>query len=309
MNARENDHRKDKGSVLLIVLWLLVMLTLIAHGLARQSRDLVNFAATQAALAQMRHAAQAGTMHGILRLLDRSAPLPARTELTGEAAPLIFGMPVDIAIRDECGKVDLNTAWGAMVTALIDRFAPEGRAGGLSDAVLDWRDPDDRPRVQGAERSTYAARGRVDGPANGPFESVDELHQVLDMDARTASALRPYITVDCLNAGIDPLAADAELLRALPSTTGSKTLESFLDSRLRSAQDPGTATPPLVGLGRYATPSDGHAYEILATARPETGGVLIWSAVVWPGRHGDTAFSLRRWQVGRTGLFASDDDR
>jgi general secretion pathway protein K len=42
------------------------------------------------------------------------------------------------------------------------------------DAILDWRDADDEPRPEGAERVWYAARQRPQ-PRNGPFANVREL--------------------------------------------------------------------------------------------------------------------------------------
>src|SRR5262249_55773334 len=45
----------------------------------------------------------------------------------------------------------------------------------IADAILDWIDPDDDPREQGAERDYYASLPHPYAPRNGPLASIDEL--------------------------------------------------------------------------------------------------------------------------------------
>lgn len=48
-----------------------------------------------------------------------------------------------------------------------------GMTAQIADCILDWLDPDDVPRANGAERDFYSSRGYA--PKNGPFETVEEL--------------------------------------------------------------------------------------------------------------------------------------
>src|SRR3954447_14900646 len=50
-----------------------------------------------------------------------------------------------------------------------------GMTEAIADAILDWIDPDDDPREQGAERDYYAALPHPYAPRNGPLASIDEL--------------------------------------------------------------------------------------------------------------------------------------
>ncbi len=300
-------NRQRQGSVLLVVLWLLVMLALIAQGVAQRTRSHLVLARAQIDLAQERLTAQAGVLHGALLLLDPAQPLPPRLNLTGADAPVVFGSPVDIEIVDECGRVDLNTGRSDMITALFSGLGQSETARRQAKAVLDWRDPGNRPRPQGAERDAYRAAGRQVGPRNGPFETIDELYQVLGLDAETVARLAPSFTVDCLNAGVDPLSADARLLRLLPSQAAPDALQSFLHKRDKMIRDGGREMlwPP--GLETYVTASDGHAYGIKATTRGEKPAAS-WFAVVWPGGGARQSLTFRTWRPDRWFIHAAGDD-
>ena len=159
-----NHNRRRQGSVLLVVLWLLVMLALIAQGVAQRSRSHLALARAQIDLAQERLRAQAGVLHGALLLLDTAQSLPPRHSLIGEKAPVIFGAPVDIEMIDECGRIDLNTGYSGLITALFSSLGQPAHARRQANAVLDWRDPGSRSRPQGAERDAYIIAGRPEGP-------------------------------------------------------------------------------------------------------------------------------------------------
>ncbi|MGH7134843.1 MAG: general secretion pathway protein GspK, partial [Pirellulales bacterium] len=59
------------------------------------------------------------------------------------------------------------------VTAQQALMGLPGMTAQIADCILDWLDPDDVPRPNGAERDFYTSRGYA--PKNGPFETVEEL--------------------------------------------------------------------------------------------------------------------------------------
>jgi general secretion pathway protein K len=72
--------------------------------------------------------------------------------------------------------------------------SPE-KAVALAAAIVDFRDEDDVPGVNGAESAAYRAAGLAQGPKNAPFETVTELDQVLGMDLALLNRLRVVATV------------------------------------------------------------------------------------------------------------------
>ena len=107
-------------------------------------------------------------------------------------------------------RVNLNLADASLLAGLL------GRAD-LVDALLDWRDPDDLPRPNGAEREWYRLPGRSP-PRNGPLASWQELRQVRGFDSATVARLAPYVTMQG-DGRLDLNAAPIELVRLLPGVT------------------------------------------------------------------------------------------
>src|SRR5207248_8576431 len=78
---------------------------------------------------------------------------------------------------DESSKIDLNYASDALLRSLMTSVGglDDQAASHVVDAILDWRDPDDAKRPNGAEADDYRAAGLKYGPSNAPVETVGEL--------------------------------------------------------------------------------------------------------------------------------------
>jgi general secretion pathway protein K len=280
-------HNRERGAALLIVLWATVLIAGLATIVAGTVRTDLTVARHQLAEAQARHRAQAGLLHGALLLMAGEDPV-----LVGETIVAFDGNDVVVRFIDECGKVDLNTGWGELVRRVVDNQ----NQGGVAAAILDWRDPDSTTTPGGAETAQYRAAGRSHGARNGPLDSVAELQQVLGVDAAVMARVRPHVTVDCLNAGIDPSAASERVLAAVPGLS-AEARRAYLDEReayIAGGARGAAPTPPADE--RYLDSSPGLAVEITATATTPRGGSVSWRAVTW--LTGDTGlpFLFRTWE-------------
>jgi general secretion pathway protein K len=65
----------------------------------------------------------------------------------------------------------------------------------LADAIVDWIDNDDTPRVGGAESGFYLSLPFPHGAKNDFFDTVDELRLVRGVTAELFEQLRPFVTV------------------------------------------------------------------------------------------------------------------
>jgi general secretion pathway protein K len=87
------------------------------------------------------------------------------------------GWEVSVSIRDESGKLPINT----MSEEALNRMLEEsfdfdfGTARELSSMLLDWIDPDDNRRLNGAESEDYLRRNPPYRAANKPLQSLEEL--------------------------------------------------------------------------------------------------------------------------------------
>ncbi len=99
----------------------------------------------------------------------------------GEFGGLRYGL------EDESARLNLNTI---LVADARDPDAALGRmllmslpgmTESMADAILDWIDEDDEPREFGAERDYYSGLSPPYEPQNGPLESIDQLLLVRDV--------------------------------------------------------------------------------------------------------------------------------
>jgi general secretion pathway protein K len=204
--------KSENGIALIAVLWTLTLLSIIAASLTLETRTSAHIARNSADKAAARAAADAGIQRAILDLLTSLIPPAASNKLDADVKAydwLFANSRVHISIRDEGAKVDLNQAPEARFATL---FASAGvdpaKAQSLADAIVDFRDADHLRRPSGAEDAEYKDAGLAWGPKNAPFETVEELQQVLGMTTqiydRVAPSLTVYSTVE-----IDP-ATEAE---------------------------------------------------------------------------------------------------
>src|SRR4030043_245933 len=92
-----------------------------------------------------------------------------------------YSLPFDqggceIRIMSEAGKVNINTVSEMMLRKIIDQLGLEKEARDIVvDSILDWRDPDDFYRVNGAENDYYKSFKEPYNCKNGNLDSIEEL--------------------------------------------------------------------------------------------------------------------------------------
>ncbi len=197
--------RHQGGIALMLVLWILTLLTIIAIGLTTTQRTESALAANQIASAIFRAQADAAIQFAALNLLAQPPPEAGGESLEDLGLWVPDGLPrawslggeaLEIRIIDEASLIDLNLAdRGLLLALLLAAGAEERDPDSLVDAILDWRDEDDLRLLNGAEDPDYDAAGRPYGAKDGPFDSVEELQQVLGFDRELYRALAPALTV------------------------------------------------------------------------------------------------------------------
>lgn len=283
----------QRGAALLIVLWSAIAIAGLATVVAGSARSDIAVARNQVAEAQARYLLQGAVRLGGLALLNDTGPGDplVRGEVELSFADRLF----TIRYRDECGKVDLNTAWGDLVRRIVEAHAVRTEASIQAAAVLDWRDPDSIPGAGGAENADYRALGRDHGARNGPYDTVAELQQLPGASAAFVESIRRDVTVDCLNAGLDPMVATVRALESIPGLDDNAR-ERFLAARDAYRASGATGPEPsLAGGGRYIAASPGLAVEVEASPK-ETPEGPRWRAVVWLTGDGEHPILFRAWE-------------
>lgn len=282
--------QRDRGIALLIVLWFLTLLSLLAVTAAGTARTDTRITHNIRAEAEARYVAEAAIAHATMWLFASQAGI----ERQQPQALQILNTDVQLDIQDECGKIDINTGWGGLLRGLLNVSGGGDASFAILQALLDWRDPDNRRRVRGAEDDDYAARGLPYGARDGLFEVTEEAGQVLGMTAELYRRMAPYITVDCLAAGIDETAAREAVIMSIPETS-KREARAYIKTRddaLRQDIEP----PAFKGGGKYIEPSSGQTHMVRVIANVRGGARAEWEAIVWLTGDAQTPFLLRRWQ-------------
>lgn len=269
--------RHQRGAALLLVMWLILLLSGLVAGYAAAARIESMQGNGLARGTASGEAARAGVEYAASRLLD---PDPARRWASdGRSYRFAFdGAQVDVAVRDEAGKIDLNNAGHAL---LLEFFVALGEnrdaASRLAGAILDWRDEDSLTQpAGGAEDPNYQAAGLAWGAKDAPFETIAELEQVLGMRPALYASAAPYLTVFSGAPMPDARSADGIVLQAMGV------------DRPQPA-DPDTV--PLAGSGTYSIDS---------RARLADGRRAHVSVILRLGGNGlpGSAYTPLRWQDG-----------
>jgi general secretion pathway protein K len=202
----------QEGMALVLVLWMLTLMTIMAGSFSLTLRRESELVGGIRGTAQARALAEGGIYYAMPMLVERDPAKRWKTDGTPYPITLSTGR-LTIRVLDEEGKLDMNMASDAALRELfLQVTGDEGLAQRLSDAIVDWRDPDDIKRPDGAERSEYEAMGKT-GPRNRPFQVPDELMEVLGLTPAVYQRIEPLITVYTGRDGINPAKAGPEMLR------------------------------------------------------------------------------------------------
>jgi general secretion pathway protein K len=137
--------------------------------------------------------------------------------VNGAVQRIAFGeREVKVAIRDATGLVDLNLANASLLEVLfsIAEQDPQQQVK-LVNTLLDWRDRDGLPHLNGAEDDEYRAAGFAWTPHDAKLSSIEELHYLIGMTPQKFAAIAPYVTVFSGQAALNLEYAPNKLVNAL----------------------------------------------------------------------------------------------
>ncbi|MGH7648289.1 MAG: general secretion pathway protein GspK [Gemmatimonadaceae bacterium] len=187
--------RTRRGFVLLAVLWVMVGISTVGLGLALVARRAATAAYNRRAMLVAQWAAEdclSQSEEIIGDVLKRAAQVPQDTAIwemldrfAPNAAPNgLFLADTDCAVglRAAGTTIDVNTADKTTLTRVLDAAGASAlRADSIADAILDWRDPDQVARPNGAEANWYIAYGRIP-PRDAPIADPRELTLVRGLE-------------------------------------------------------------------------------------------------------------------------------
>ena len=167
-------EQRQRGLVLVTVLWVAVLLMIMAATVGRTSRLHTKMAHYQAQSLRCQWGARAGVETAIAILKEDVTSTDSLSDLWSDDDEdfndiSLNGCHFTVRVLDESGKLDLNGATQQQLMALPGMEEP------IAAAILDWRDENSQPADQGVETGYY---GNLTFPyecRNGPFRTIREL--------------------------------------------------------------------------------------------------------------------------------------
>lgn len=258
-------RHRQKGAALLLVLWTALLLSVLLAG------------ALGAARIEAKIVAAKRQQFSADLALDAALDLAASKIVAGEplsGRPIVEeftlnGFVVTVIPSIEGEKLDVNRAQEGVISLFFRAVGLDlSTADQLAAEIADWRDEDDLPRPNGAEKRDYAVEtGKSIG--DRPFNGYGEIRNVLHMTPEIYECVSPALTI--FGSGAPPSARVMALI-GLPQSTAAEPLAA---ARLGSS-------------ARGSLAGEVHAIEAVA----EKGGSLlapqqrvrIFRAVGAPGR-------------------------
>lgn len=245
---------RESGMALMIAVWAVILIGAFVAGMVALGGSDAAITANRIDAARAQHLAEAGVYRAIAALLDSATretlPLgqPFTVQLEDEAR-------IIVEVRDSCGAIDLNWAPPALLRAYgVTMGMKPAAAERFSQAVV--------ARQQASLNPDTAASN------SGPWQSLDQLADIPDMDGGQLQALRSGLTVNCREAGADPCCA------------------------------PDTVKQSLSLAGVSGGPSHKLAYEIAAQASLASGARVTVLAAIWLSRQpGPPYYYVTAWRT------------
>ena len=259
-------REKEKGIALLVTLLILVLVVALAHQIFRIGAQSAQSGAYGRDSIRCILLAEAGTGAAriALRFDAQNSQYDTLDEIWSRAVlPITLGDgEVQVAIEDEERKIDLNRIMLpngnapderrlAVFQRLVDTLGID-RA--VSDAVVDWMDNDENPRVGGAESSYYLSLPNPYRAKNDLFDTIGELRLVRGVTGEVFEKLRPFVTVSSsglVNLNTAPkevlmsLSAGKDLAEggAIDARTADEIIQYRKDHPFTSASQIGNVSP------------------------------------------------------------------
>jgi general secretion pathway protein K len=183
----------SEGVALLMVLWVTAILAVIALEFSFAMRTELNIARHYKEQTELYTRAEGGIQRAIVEMIYKHDPRIQQLRKTmkaegfppeqgewvadGRVYPLPFDQgKCDVRMMSEGGKVNINVVSEKALRKIIGQLGLEGETRDVVvDSILDWRDPDDFYRINGAENDYYQSLKEPYKCKNGILDSIEEL--------------------------------------------------------------------------------------------------------------------------------------
>lgn len=183
----------SSGVALIMVLWVITILTVVVLEFSFAMRTEVNITKNFKDELQLYAIAQGGVQRAIAEMIfknDTRLQQLRKTAKTEEIAPekkewvpdgRVYTVPFDhgeceLRVMSEAGKININTVTEITLRKIIGNLGLEEETRDIVvDSILDWINPGDFHRIDGAKNDYYQSLKEPYNCKNGYLDSIEEL--------------------------------------------------------------------------------------------------------------------------------------
>jgi general secretion pathway protein K len=183
----------SRGVALIMVLWVMVILSVVALEFSFAMRTEITITKNHKEDLQRYAMAEGGVQRAIAELIYKHDPRtqqmkktlsleeisPEQQEWVADGRPYTVSFDqgsCEIRIMSEAGKININLVSESLLRKVIGQLGLEGEARDVVvDSILDWRDPNDLYRANGAENDYYLSLKEPYYCKNGNLDAIEEL--------------------------------------------------------------------------------------------------------------------------------------
>jgi general secretion pathway protein K len=236
-----NNMHRERGLALITAVFVVAIVATVAAFLALGQQIWLRQAQNFTDRAQGDAVARGATAYALMVLRDDAKKNAAKDDY-GEIWAKPIATPVEGGIgagqiSDAQARFNLNNLVGAnnqpdtVQTAVFRRLLDSlSLDPNLTDAVIDWIDPDNQPTGAGAEDDYYLTLDPPYRAANQKIVSTEELRLIKGFDAKTVETLLPFVTALPATTPININTADVTVLGALFNPAPG-TLKQIVETR------------------------------------------------------------------------------
>ena len=299
---------RQRGIALMLVMWVLTLLTIMAVSMTATQRTETALTDNQVAETRFRMLSDAAIAYTALEFMMQ----PSESDEDVEASIwLPNGVPrlwrfadtdLTISVFNEMSRINLNQADPTLLAALLVALeVPEDQADRLAAAIADWRDEDDLALLNGAEDDDYQQAGAAFGAKDEPFDTVEELRQVLGMTQDIYRRLAPEVTIEGEETNVVMEFASPAVLAATQGISLEEAQTRIVERD--SPTIPGAREPRTMNRG-------GPLYRIRVTQQSpgQPGRRMEALMELMPGQQPPYRVHWRRFGLGDEGLLPSEPE-
>jgi general secretion pathway protein K len=262
----------ENGVALIVVLWIFIFLFVVAFDFSTSAREEATAAHRFSDETVGYYLAVAGFERGLYDFLNQQAGTGQLQQdqkkkdlFDGSWREENVGAGVSrVRLIDEGGKINISRVNEQTLRRVFTNLGiDDARRDILVDSIMDWRDPDDLHRTNGAESDYYATLSPAYTPKNGSLDSVEDLLWIRGMtpglffgyvdeksqpaDNPRRVALREIFTVDSPIDRVNLRTASAEVIHALMGIPLEK-CRTFIEERNKLSEKSLADLLPLLGI-------------------------------------------------------------